>query len=416
MPRPRRRALGLLTGAVLLFFLGTNVQAGWLFVLSACLVGAMLAGLVLPRRMLRGLAVRRRAPQEVHQLDVVPVQLQLTNNARGMRSGVIAADAAFDEIRVSVPAIAPRERVEITTERRAGRRGPDGLGPVALRSSAPFGVGEGWRSVAVEDPVATLVLPAVIRLGPLSFVRPAASSDHAIRTEPRRGHGPEYLGIREYRAGDSMRHVHWPSTARTGLIMVREFEQEQTRRLAIVVDTSWDSGEAWTPLDRVCAAAASVAMAALSQGHGTRLLIPGGDGLEVLGRADGVDLLRRLAHVRADPAVSFASTVSSLAPDLRGVEAAVLVFPARRSTRPGELAAAAAELAGGLDHLVAIPIEVTAEESGAEALPPGMWTELEERLRSAGAEVYPWRDGDDLAAVLSPESFHGIEDVVGMSR
>ena len=53
-------------------------------------------------------------------------------------------------------------------------------------------------------------------LGALPFVRPASTSETAMHTAPRRGHGPEYLGIREYRPGDSMRHVHWASTARHG--------------------------------------------------------------------------------------------------------------------------------------------------------------------------------------------------------
>ena len=60
--RLRKRAVGLLLGAGVLFFLGTNVQAGWLFVLAALLLGAVIAGLVLPATATAGVVVERRAP------------------------------------------------------------------------------------------------------------------------------------------------------------------------------------------------------------------------------------------------------------------------------------------------------------------------------------------------------------------
>ena len=401
VPRPRRRAVGLIVGAGVLFFLGTNVQAGWLFVLAACLVGAVVAGVLLPVRMVRGLDIDRRAPAEVHQGDAVIVELGIVNRSRGMRLGLVVDDPFLEPVAIAVPALRPGTRAEVVTTRAARRRGVQASAAAVARSSAPFGVGEHRRMLPVSG-AETLVLPKVVPLGPLPFVRPAATTDHAIHTAPRRGHGPEYLGIREYRSGDSMRHVHWPSTARTGVVMVREFEEEQTRRLAIVVDGSWDAGEAWTPLDRVCTAAASVALAALAQGHGARLVVTGGEGAEVLGRADGTEILRRLALLTPDGGSGFAEQLDRVGIGLRGVEAIVLVFPARRGNDPAFLEPIVATLADRFAHVVAIPVEVTEIESRREALPVGAWTELEDRLRRAGAELFPWRDGDDLAAVLSP--------------
>ena len=50
-----------------------------------------------------------------------------------------------------------------------------------------------------------------------------------------------------------------------------------------------------------------------------------------------------------------------------------------------------------------LPIEITSGESKREALPSDGWAVVEDRLREAGADVYPWRTGDDLAALLSPD-------------
>jgi uncharacterized protein (DUF58 family) len=48
----------------------------------------------------------------------------------------------------------------------------------------------------------------------------------------------EFLGCREFRTGDNPRYIHWPSTARTGEIIVREFQDEYISRMALIVDTS----------------------------------------------------------------------------------------------------------------------------------------------------------------------------------
>ena len=338
MPRLRKRALSLLAGAGLLFFIGTNVQAGWLFVLAALILGAVAAGWLLPIRATSGVTISRRVPGRVHQGEETLVDLEIVNAGGRGRRGLIVQDPHLDAVNLWVGPIRAGERTDITTLRVAERRGRHGPDRVRLKSSAPFGVAERRRWVPVEG--STLVLPKVESLGALPFIEPAATTDHAIHSAPRRGQGPEYLGIREYRPGDSMRHVHWPSTARTGAVMVREFEQEQTRRLAIVMDTSRDAGRTWTPLDRACSAAASLALAALAQGHGARI-VTGSDGdADVLSRADEDEILERLALVEAGNGDGFATMVAELGPALRGVQTAVVVFPTWSANGPEMLPAA----------------------------------------------------------------------------
>ncbi len=284
VPRPRRRIGALVVGAALLFTVGTSVQAGWLLVLSSVLLGAALAGLLLPLRMVRGVRVERRAPEEAFQGEVVAIELTVTNRGRGMKLGLEVEDPHVARTRMIVPPLGAGDRTVIGTTRRAARRGVQESTAVSVRSAAPFGVAQARR--AVDAPGRTVVYPAVVELGRVPLIDLAPTRDVAMHTEPRRGSGPEYLGIREYRVGDSMRHVHWPSTARHGQVMVREFEQEHTRRLAIVVDTWADAGEEDTPLDSACSVAASVAFAALGRGHGVRLVAARDGSVDVLTRAE----------------------------------------------------------------------------------------------------------------------------------
>ena len=45
-----------------------------------------------------------------------------------------------------------------------------------------------------------------------------------------------FHAIREYAYGDAQRHIHWKSTAKTGKLMVRQFEETRRSRLAIVLN------------------------------------------------------------------------------------------------------------------------------------------------------------------------------------
>src|SRR3954463_3685907 len=90
--RPRRRAAALILGAVVLFVIGTNAEAGWLFVLAALLLGTVVAGLVVPLLALRGLDVELVAPAETRQGLDTPVQLTITNRGHAVRWGIVAHD------------------------------------------------------------------------------------------------------------------------------------------------------------------------------------------------------------------------------------------------------------------------------------------------------------------------------------
>jgi uncharacterized protein (DUF58 family) len=51
------------------------------------------------------------------------------------------------------------------------------------------------------------------------------------------GDSAEFVGTRDYRPGDSLRSIHWPSWARRGAPVVKEYQEEYFCRIAIVVDT-----------------------------------------------------------------------------------------------------------------------------------------------------------------------------------
>ncbi len=53
----------------------------------------------------------------------------------------------------------------------------------------------------------------------------------------RRGMGMQFMDIREYVPGDEYRRIEWKATARTGKLMVKEFEQESSLEVMLILDT-----------------------------------------------------------------------------------------------------------------------------------------------------------------------------------
>lgn len=66
-----------------------------------------------------------------------------------------------------------------------------------------------------------------------------------------------FHALREYVPGDDRRHIHWRSSARTGDLMVRQFEETRQSRIAIAVDLSDQSYSADEEFEDAVSVAAS---------------------------------------------------------------------------------------------------------------------------------------------------------------
>ncbi len=119
-------------------------------------------------------------------------------------------------------------RAEATCEQRGVFR----LGPHRLSTGDPFGL---FRvEVQGRGSEALLVYPRVAQLPPMELPR-GALVGRDRRRRPLAGDDRSPV-VRGYRPGDSLRHIHWPSTAHRGDLMVSEREAEPSGDLWIVLD------------------------------------------------------------------------------------------------------------------------------------------------------------------------------------
>jgi uncharacterized protein (DUF58 family) len=86
--------------------------------------------------------------------------------------------------------------------------------------------------------------------------------------------GFEFYGMRDYVVGDDLRHVVWRAFARTEKLLVREFEQGISDRVAVLVDTdlTWHSpGLPSDTFETAVGVAASVGVRHIKDGLNIRL-------------------------------------------------------------------------------------------------------------------------------------------------
>ena len=115
------------------------------------------------------------------------------------------------------------------------QRGRYRLGPVSLSSSDPFGLFLFQKDLPRTFVSHIVVYPLAVDLPGFQPPVGEQTGGEAMR---RRTHyiTTNVSGVREYAPGDSFNRIHWPSTARTGRIMAKEFELDPMADVWILLD------------------------------------------------------------------------------------------------------------------------------------------------------------------------------------
>jgi uncharacterized protein (DUF58 family) len=170
--------------------------------------------------------------------DSVTGVVDITNRGRNLAlPGRLDIPAGEGIVELHVPLLTPgashREQLEIG----AHHRGVIPVGPVTSVRTDPIGVLK--RELAWVDLHDIYVHPRTVSLPPTTsgFIKDLEGnpSSHIVDSDI------SFHAIREYAYGDAQRNIHWKSTAKTGTLMVRQYEETRRSRLAVVL--SRDLGE-----------------------------------------------------------------------------------------------------------------------------------------------------------------------------
>ena len=164
---------------------------------------------------------------------------------------------------IDIPFIGPHGSAVLPLEVPAPVRGVIEVGPVTLARRDPLGILR--REVTWRDRRLVHVHPRTTFLPPGSagLVRDLDGVASRRLTDS----DLSFHAVRDYVHGDALRHVHWRSTAKTGMLMVRQYEETQTARAAILFDANRSEYASEEEFELGVSIAASLSLQAVREGR-----------------------------------------------------------------------------------------------------------------------------------------------------
>ena len=136
-----------------------------------------------------------------------------------------------------IPFIAPHDTFTWQLKTPCDVRGEYLLGPLIISTIDPFGIFVISRKI--QQTAKFIVYPNAVKIDRLSLPQSTLSGG-ARRNHPAHNITTNAVSVREYRQGDSFRSIHWSSSAKRDMLMVKEFELDLTKEVWLIVDFEVD--------------------------------------------------------------------------------------------------------------------------------------------------------------------------------
>ncbi len=218
--RVRRSGTAYIAISIVLGVVAVNSTNNLLYLTTAVLLGYMLASGVAGRRNIRNAEASFTFPDEIYARVPCPVTVRLRNKARF--AALFLIDVVVMGQRVFFASVGPGETVSRVVFVTFPERGPRSFGEddVALSSVYPFNFFVRRWPVDFEQDL--IVFPWPLRCEPeVVFVRERREegADASLPVGE-----TDVVGVRPYVEGDSMKRIHWKSSARTGKLKTRLYD------------------------------------------------------------------------------------------------------------------------------------------------------------------------------------------------
>jgi uncharacterized protein (DUF58 family) len=235
--RPIQLSLVALVTAIL------GIGTGWkpFFIITYLLIAALIFSTVWQAMAIRGMTFNRSALGGRAQVgERIEERLALENHSLFPKLWVQVHDGSTlpGHHAGYVTSIGPRQRIAWRARTLCRARGRYTIGPVTATTGDPLGLYRREVTLASENEL--IVLPPVLPLArfelyPGSMPGRGRGSQRSLQTTT------NVVTVRNYVAGDPLTRIHWPSTARLGQFMVKEFDLDPTIDVVVLLDLDRDA-------------------------------------------------------------------------------------------------------------------------------------------------------------------------------
>lgn len=315
-----RLGVGVLAGGVVLAAIGWPARWPALVIVGAGAVVATLVSLGYVWRRPRLTIERAIEPARVQKGSAAIALVHATNLSRRALSSLVVEQRVGDRpVTLDLPRLRRGEAVMRSYRLPTSQRGEFTIGPVEVVRADPLGL---CRTVlALGKPQQITVHPRLLDLAPLAAGRSRHLEGPSSDMSPQGS--ITFHRLRAYVAGDDLRTIHWPSTARTGTLMVRHNVDTAQPYTVVLLDLRPEVYSAET-FEEAVDVAASVVNSMSAGMAPVQLRTTAGDRLGGPGQRDPFPLVDHLTHVKPDAGGALAAELGLLRRD-RGGTALVVV-------------------------------------------------------------------------------------------
>jgi len=279
MVRPTARGVGLFLVACATYIAARTLGTWELYLLSFAFLGALLVSWLLALLSGRKLAATRTAtPERPVAGDALTLSFVVTN--RSLLPGLqvtlrqATGDLGAPDREIHVESLGWRAERVVTTEPLPARRGVHRLPAMLADAGDPLGLMHVRRRLG--EPLELVVYPRLVELPSCALVADTGRRrERGRRGLPTLG-GSEFRSVRPHHPGEPLNHVDWKSTAKTGVLMLREMDDTGGGDITLLLDgaAAHVVGEPpETSFELAVRAAGSVAGFALRAGRPVTLLL-----------------------------------------------------------------------------------------------------------------------------------------------
>jgi uncharacterized protein (DUF58 family) len=240
MPRPTGRGFALLGLAAGAYVAGRMVGTWELYLFAFAFLATVIVSWLLVIATGRRIQVSRAVAPERPVAGDEPEFTFVVKNASLLLGPQLTlrspmAGLSAEDLELEIESLAPRRSKVLKTHTGRVNRGVHLLPPVQAVAEDPLGIASAGHRVS--DPLPVTVYPRVAflescALYPDMGLKHDWSGQHGLLTPG----ASEFRGIRPHQPGEPLSHIDWKSTAKTGILMLREMEEPAGADVTILLD------------------------------------------------------------------------------------------------------------------------------------------------------------------------------------
>ncbi len=247
-----------------LFIIAAILRVDFFFTIAYLFFAVYLLSRLWTQRTTEHLRVERRFVDHAFPGDKVAVDVTVHNTSWLPAPWLqvhesLPVDLATPPFHHQVTTLNPRERYPFHYTLNCRQRGYYSIGPMTIQTGDLLGITNNRQVQVPSEHI--IVYPQVVPLQQLGL--PTRSPQVALPARVPLFKDPTRVrGVRDYQRGDSPRRIHWTATARTGRLLVKQYQPSIARETHIYLDLDergYGQRQRYTATELAIVAAASIA-------------------------------------------------------------------------------------------------------------------------------------------------------------